>query len=126
MEVFYCIHQVCDKLFPNIPKSTIKCRMKNLGHVKNNTTANYLMCFIRVAKFRHANKSRDCLIGVGGWVVGHGSWVVGCGSWVVGRGSWVVGRGYTSCIHTFMLFQMPSHNSGFVCDLFLVYTLSDS
>ena len=58
--------------------------------------------------------------------MGRGSWVVGRGSWVVGRGSWVVGRGseipniYRSCIHTFMLFQMPSRNSGFARDLFHV------
>ena len=67
----------------------------------------------------------DCLIGVGEWVVGTRSWVVH-GSWVVVRGPWVVGRGpeipnvYTSCIHTFMLFQMPSRKSGFVRDLFHV------
>ena len=30
------------------------------------------------------------------------------------------------CIHTFMLFQMPSRNSSFVRDLFLACTLSDS
>ena len=51
---------------------------------------------------------------------------MGTRSWVVGRGSWVVGREceiphvYTSCIRTFMLFQMPSRNSGFVHDLFHV------
>ena len=49
----------------------------------------------------------------------------------VGRESWVVCRGseilhvYTSCIHTFVLFQMPSRNSGFVCDLFLACTPRD-
>ena len=63
----------------------------------------------------------------GSWVVSRGSWVVGRESWVVGRGSWVRDpHAYTSCIHTFMLFQMPSRNSGFVRDLFLAYTLSDS
>jgi hypothetical protein len=35
---------------------------------------------------------RDCLFGVGGWVVRRTSWVVGRASWVVGRASWVVGR----------------------------------
>ena len=35
---------------------------------------------------------RECLIGVGGWVVGHGSKVVGRGSWVQGSWSWVVGN----------------------------------
>ena len=71
-------------------------------------------------------------MGRGSWVVGRGSWVVGRGSWVVGRGSWVVGRGswvvgarspmWTrhACI------QHTSRNSGFVRDLFLACTLSES
>ena len=50
----------------------------------------------RLAKLRSLARPKDCLIGVGGWVVGRGSWVVGRGSWVVGRGSWVVGRGHFS------------------------------
>ena len=37
----------------------------------------------------------------------------------MGRGSEIL-HVYTSCI-TLMLFQMPSRNSGFVCDLFLSY-----
>ena len=57
--------------------------------------------------------------------MGRGSWVVGSGSWVVGRGSEIL-HVYTSCIHTYMLFQMPSRKSGFVRDLFLACTPSDS
>ena len=46
-------------------------------------------------------------------------------SWVVGRGS-EIPRVCTSYFHTFMLFQMPYRNSGFVRDLFLACTLVDS
>ena len=64
-----------------------------------------------------------------GWVgrglVGRG--LVGRGSWVVGPPCVVVGPHiYTSCMHNFTLFPMPSHNSGFVRGLFLACTLSDS
>ena len=40
-----------------IVESFVKHLKKN-RRLKNNTAANYLMCFIRVAKFLHANKSR--------------------------------------------------------------------
>lgn len=40
-----------------IVESFVKHLKKN-RRVKNNTAANYLMCFIRVAKFLHANESR--------------------------------------------------------------------
>ena len=40
-----------------IVESFVK-HLKTNRRVKNNTAANYLMCFIRVAKFLHANESR--------------------------------------------------------------------
>ena len=49
-----------------------------------------------------------------------GEWVV-----VVGRRS-EIHHVYTSYISIFTLFQMPSRDRGFVRDLFLVCTLSDS
>ena len=42
----------------DIVESFIKHLKKN-RRVKNNTAANYVMCFIRVAKFLHANESRS-------------------------------------------------------------------
>ena len=59
----YCSHmlkrdirlELVEDLF--IVESFVKHLKKNC-RVKNNTAANYLMCFIRVAKFLHANKSR--------------------------------------------------------------------
>ena len=53
---------------------------------------------------------------MGELVVSRGSCVMACGS--------EIPHVYTSCIHTFMLFQMPSRNSGFVCDLFLACTVT--
>ena len=47
------------------------------------------------------------------------------GGWVVTRGSEIL-HVYTSCIHTFMLFQRLSRNSSFDRDLFLACTTNDS
>ena len=60
---------------------------------------------------------RDCLIGVGGWVVG--GWVVSCGSWIRDP----------PCKHImytyFHAVQMPSRNRGFVRDLFVACTAKE-
>ena len=78
---------------------------------------NFSMNLQRKAIYMYIRNMKKDLIHLNTRLSNRRGWV-GRGSWVVGHGSWVVGRGYTSCIHTFMLFQMPSRNSGFVCDLF--------
>ena len=55
----------------------------------------------------------DCLIGVGGSVVGEGSWVVGLRSPMYTR-------------HCILIYFYASRNSGFVRNLFLACSLSDS
>ena len=76
-------------------------------HVYTRHVYIFLCCFkCRLLTARLCNRR--------GWV-GRGSWVVSHGSWA--RDPPFV---YKSCIHIFMLFQMPTPNSGFVCDLFYV------
>ena len=50
------------------------------------------------------------------------------GLWVVGRGSWVVGRGFEiSHVNTSLyIYFYAARNSGFLCNLFLAWSLSDS
>ena len=70
--------------------------------------------------------NRDCLIGVGGWVVGRRSWVVSRGSWVVGRGS-EIPRRYLHVMYAYFYANSNalSRSRCFVRELILTCTLSE-